>query len=182
VLAAHVPLKLVPITTERGRRPRTFGPHGARNLGVYRASDEQLYLDLESVLSIPERCPGCDARGLEALFDGEQKNFRCPSSEGSRHVELDGAFVDRATRLHSGRRGRAPQARAPDPPTIPATRSPQMRIGLIAPPWVPDPLNTYGGTEVVIDDNVARGLQDVRHHVQLLTIGESTGRVSSEFR
>jgi hypothetical protein len=57
-----------------------------------------------------------------------------------------------------------------------------MRFGLIAPPWVPDPPNTYGGTEVVIDDNVARGLQDVRHHVQLLTIGESTGRVSSEFR
>ena len=57
-----------------------------------------------------------------------------------------------------------------------------MRFGLIAPPWAPDPPNTYGGTEVVIDDNLARGLQDIRHHVQLLTIGESTGRVSSEVR
>src|SRR5215472_19340606 len=35
----------------------------------------------------------------------------------------------------------------------------QMRIGLIAPPWVPVPPPAYGGTEVVID-NLARGLQD----------------------
>ncbi len=31
-----------------------------------------------------------------------------------------------------------------------------MRIGLIAPPWVPVPPPSYGGTEAVID-NLARG-------------------------
>lgn len=48
-----------------------------------------------------------------------------------------------------------------------------MRIGLIAPPWVPVPPTGYGGTEVVID-NLARGLTDLGHDVVLFTIGSST--------
>jgi len=47
-----------------------------------------------------------------------------------------------------------------------------MRIGLIAPPWVPVPPPAYGGTEVVID-NLARGLQELGHEVRLFTVGES---------
>jgi glycosyltransferase involved in cell wall biosynthesis len=48
-----------------------------------------------------------------------------------------------------------------------------MRIGLIAPPWIPVPPPTYGGTEIVVD-NLARGLADLGHDVRLFTVGEST--------
>jgi glycosyltransferase involved in cell wall biosynthesis len=47
-----------------------------------------------------------------------------------------------------------------------------MRIGLIAPPWIPVPPPAYGGTEVVID-NLARGLMALGHDVRLFTVGES---------
>jgi glycosyltransferase involved in cell wall biosynthesis len=55
-----------------------------------------------------------------------------------------------------------------------------MRIGLIAPPWVPVPPPAYGGTEVVID-NLARGLKELGHDVRLFTVGESTCPVSREY-
>ena len=55
-----------------------------------------------------------------------------------------------------------------------------MRIGLIAPPWVPVPPPRYGGTEVVVD-NLARGLQELGHHVELFTVGESTCPVDRRF-
>jgi len=48
-----------------------------------------------------------------------------------------------------------------------------MRIGLVAPPWVPVPPDRYGGTESVID-NLARGLVGRGHQVVLFTIGSST--------
>ena len=48
-----------------------------------------------------------------------------------------------------------------------------MRIGLIAPPWIPVPPPGYGGTEEVIDD-LARGLAALGHDVRLFTVGEST--------
>jgi glycosyltransferase involved in cell wall biosynthesis len=48
-----------------------------------------------------------------------------------------------------------------------------MRVGLIAPPWIPVPPPAYGGTEAVVD-NLARGLQAAGHEVRLFTIGEST--------
>jgi len=48
-----------------------------------------------------------------------------------------------------------------------------MRIGLIAPPWLPVPPPRYGGTEAVLD-NLARGLRDLGHDVVLFTVGEST--------
>ena len=48
-----------------------------------------------------------------------------------------------------------------------------MRIGLIAPPWIPVPPPAYGGTEEVID-NLARGLTALGHDVRLFTVGEST--------
>jgi glycosyltransferase involved in cell wall biosynthesis len=47
-----------------------------------------------------------------------------------------------------------------------------MRIGLIAPPWVPVPPIGYGGTEVVVD-NLARSLSARGHDVHLFTVGES---------
>lgn len=48
-----------------------------------------------------------------------------------------------------------------------------MRIGLIAPPWLPVPPPAYGGTESVVD-RLARGLSDAGHEVLLYTVGEST--------
>lgn len=55
-----------------------------------------------------------------------------------------------------------------------------MRIGLIAPPWVPVPPHSYGGTEVVVD-NLARGLAELGHDVRLFTVGESTCPVERGF-
>jgi glycosyltransferase involved in cell wall biosynthesis len=55
-----------------------------------------------------------------------------------------------------------------------------MRIGLIAPPWVPVPPRTYGGTELVVD-NLARGLAWLGHDVRLFTLGESTCPVHREY-
>lgn len=48
-----------------------------------------------------------------------------------------------------------------------------MRIGLIAPPWLPVPPPSYGGTEQVLD-TLARGLQDTGHDVVLFTTGDSS--------
>jgi glycosyltransferase involved in cell wall biosynthesis len=48
-----------------------------------------------------------------------------------------------------------------------------LRIGLLAPPWLPIPPPGYGGTESVID-RLARGLQDAGHEVRLWTTGEAT--------
>jgi glycosyltransferase involved in cell wall biosynthesis len=55
-----------------------------------------------------------------------------------------------------------------------------VRIGLIAPPWVPVPPPAYGGTEAVVD-NLARGLQALGHDVHLFTVGESTSPVPREY-
>lgn len=55
-----------------------------------------------------------------------------------------------------------------------------MRIGLIAPPWLPVPPPGYGGTEVVIDD-LARALQARGHEVTLFTVGESTCPVERRY-
>lgn len=52
-----------------------------------------------------------------------------------------------------------------------------IRIGLIAPPWVPVPPVRYGGIEQVVDD-LARALMRLGHDVRLFTVGESTCPVS----
>ena len=48
-----------------------------------------------------------------------------------------------------------------------------MRVGIIAPPWVPVPPPAYGGTEAVID-RLARGLLAVGDDVLLWTTGDSS--------
>lgn len=48
-----------------------------------------------------------------------------------------------------------------------------MRIGLIAPPWIPVPPLAYGGTEIVVD-LLARGLADAGHEVLLAAPADST--------
>lgn len=53
----------------------------------------------------------------------------------------------------------------------------QLRIGLIAPPWVAVPPPLYGGTEVVVDQ-LARGLTELGHEVVLFTTGDATCPVS----
>jgi glycosyltransferase involved in cell wall biosynthesis len=52
-----------------------------------------------------------------------------------------------------------------------------MRILLVAPPWVPVPPPTYGGTEAVVD-TLARGLQAAGHDVLLYATGDSTCTVN----
>lgn len=52
-----------------------------------------------------------------------------------------------------------------------------MRIGLIAPPWLPVPPPSYGGTEQVLDA-LARGLQEAGHDVVLFTTGDATCPIS----
>ncbi len=51
--------------------------------------------------------------------------------------------------------------------------SQKLRIGILAPPWVPIPPPSYGGTELVLD-NLAVGLQRAGHEVVLFTTGDST--------
>ncbi len=48
-----------------------------------------------------------------------------------------------------------------------------LRIGIIAPPWLPVPPLGYGGTEAVLD-TLARGLDRAGHEVVLFTTGDST--------
>jgi glycosyltransferase involved in cell wall biosynthesis len=48
-----------------------------------------------------------------------------------------------------------------------------MRIAVMAPPWVPVPPPAYGGTEAVID-RLCRGFQKRGHEVLLWTTGDST--------
>jgi glycosyltransferase involved in cell wall biosynthesis len=48
-----------------------------------------------------------------------------------------------------------------------------MKVGLLAPPWVPVPPPLYGGTEAVVD-RLARGLVAAGHEVLLFAPGDST--------
>jgi glycosyltransferase involved in cell wall biosynthesis len=59
-------------------------------------------------------------------------------------------------------------------------RADRLRIGLIAPPWVPVPPTEYGGTELVLD-LLARGLRAAGHDVTLFTTGDSTCDVPREW-
>jgi glycosyltransferase involved in cell wall biosynthesis len=52
-------------------------------------------------------------------------------------------------------------------------RPARLRIGLVAPPWVPVPPATYGGTELVVD-TLARGLAADGHDVVLVATADST--------
>ncbi len=49
----------------------------------------------------------------------------------------------------------------------------RLRVGIIAPPWVPVPPPSYGGTELVLDV-LARGLVRAGHEVVLFTTGDAT--------
>lgn len=55
-----------------------------------------------------------------------------------------------------------------------------MRIGIIAPPWVPVPPPTYGGTETIVD-RLARGFHAAGHEVVLFTTGDSTCPVPKQW-
>jgi len=48
-----------------------------------------------------------------------------------------------------------------------------MKIGIVAPPWVPVPPPAYGGTELAVD-TLARGLLAAGHDVELFATGDST--------
>jgi hypothetical protein len=50
-----------------------------------------------------------------------------------------------------------------------------MRVGLIAPPWVPVRPTAYGGTESMVD-RLARGLTRAGHDVLLAAAGNSSCR------
>lgn len=53
-----------------------------------------------------------------------------------------------------------------------------MRIAVIAPPWLPVPPVSYGGTEIVLDA-LCRGLEEIGHEVLLVTTHDSTCQVSA---
>jgi glycosyltransferase involved in cell wall biosynthesis len=55
-----------------------------------------------------------------------------------------------------------------------------MRIGVIAPPWVPIPPPAYGGTEVVVD-TLTTGLLKAGHDVRLFASGDSSTDVPLEW-
>lgn len=55
----------------------------------------------------------------------------------------------------------------------PRQASSPLRIGVIAPPWLPVPPLRYGGTESVVD-HLARGLQAAGCEVLLATTGDAT--------
>jgi glycosyltransferase involved in cell wall biosynthesis len=55
-----------------------------------------------------------------------------------------------------------------------------MRILLVAPPWVPVPPPSYGGTEAVLD-TLARGLRAAGHEVVLYATGDSTCDVETQW-
>jgi glycosyltransferase involved in cell wall biosynthesis len=55
-----------------------------------------------------------------------------------------------------------------------------VKIGLIAPPWIPVPPPAYGGTEAVVD-NLARGLAELGHDVRLFTVASSTCPVMQRY-
>ncbi len=55
-----------------------------------------------------------------------------------------------------------------------------MRVGLIAPPWLPVPPHAYGGTEVVVDV-LARGLRKAGVEVRLFATGDSICPVPCSF-
>lgn len=55
-----------------------------------------------------------------------------------------------------------------------------LRVGLIAPPWIPVPPTVYGGTELVVDE-LARGLQRAGCEVVLFTTGDATCPVGRRF-
>jgi glycosyltransferase involved in cell wall biosynthesis len=56
---------------------------------------------------------------------------------------------------------------------VPARDPSPLKIGLLAPPWVPIPPPRYGGTESMID-RLARGLHAAGHQVRLWTTGDAT--------
>jgi glycosyltransferase involved in cell wall biosynthesis len=49
----------------------------------------------------------------------------------------------------------------------------RLRVGIVAPPWVPVPPEGYGGTEAMVDV-LARGLQEAGHEVHLVCREGST--------
>ena len=55
-----------------------------------------------------------------------------------------------------------------------------MKVGLVAPPWLPVPPPSYGGTEMVIDF-LACGLAKAGHDVRVFTTGDSDVPVPTEF-
>lgn len=55
----------------------------------------------------------------------------------------------------------------------------RFRVGMLAPPWLAVPPDSYGGSELIIDV-LSRGLQNLGHEVLLFTVGESTCAVPKE--
>lgn len=55
----------------------------------------------------------------------------------------------------------------------------RLKIGIIAPPWVPVPPKKYGGTELMIDA-LCVGLKRLGHDVTLFTTGDSTCPVTRQ--
>jgi glycosyltransferase involved in cell wall biosynthesis len=59
------------------------------------------------------------------------------------------------------------------PPSDGLHRPDRLRVGILAPPWLPVPPAAYGGTENMLD-NLARGIQALGHEVVLFSTGDAT--------
>lgn len=59
------------------------------------------------------------------------------------------------------------------PPTSLPSRAAALRVGILAPPWLPVPPPAYGGTENVLD-TLARGLTQAGAEVLLYSTGDAT--------
>ena len=62
-----------------------------------------------------------------------------------------------------------------------AAMSRPLRIGVVAPPWVPVPPPTYGGTELIVDI-LCRGYRDAGHEPLLFASGDSSCPVELHHR
>jgi glycosyltransferase involved in cell wall biosynthesis len=88
---------------------------------------------------------------------------------------FDAQGADHPTRLFTtgdASRGRSIVRTAP-PFSSNGGHGDPLRVGIIAPAWVPVPPPVYGGTELVVD-NTARGLLAAGHDVRLFATGDSS--------
>lgn len=65
-------------------------------------------------------------------------------------------------------------------PALVSAAPDRLRVAIVAPPWLPVPPPSYGGTESVLD-NLARGLAAAGHEVMLFATGDSTCPVPSQW-
>ena len=110
------------------------------------------------------RAPVLDTTALDARQTAPSSRPRCRTRE---------RVVDRQRGVPGGTGGYEPCDPTDLEPSTERQRGvPSMRIGMIAPPWLPVPPPAYGGTEAVLD-GLVRGLTRAGHEVVLVAHPDS---------